>query len=92
MLLWLIAFVYLIRVRVREDESTELQPAAPAAPEAPAHVVIGADLDLLLADGPTGGDLPTMAVPVVAPSDDSPSPGGADEPTTGRRGRRRRSR
>ena len=29
-LLWVIAFGYLLRVRVREDESTELQPAGPA--------------------------------------------------------------
>jgi hypothetical protein len=89
--LWLIAFAYLLRVRVREDEGTDLIPAPTPAPEAPAHVVIGADLDDLFASGSTGGDLPTMAVPVVVPPAE-PLPPEADEPTGGRRGRRRRSR
>ena len=39
-------------------------------------MVIGADLELLFADGPTVATCPTMAVPVVAADpDDSPSPG-----------------
>ena len=92
-LLWVIALVYLLRVRVREDESTELPPAPTPAPEAPAHVVIGADFDDLFAAGSTGGDLPTMAVPVVAAAHRRrSSPPAADEPEAGRRGRRRRSR
>lgn len=90
--LWLIAFAYLLRVRVREDESTELQPTPAPAPEAPAHVVIGADLDDLFGAGSVGGDLPTMAVPVVTPPTEASSPPATDEPEGGRRGRRRRSR
>jgi GT2 family glycosyltransferase len=98
--LWVIALVYLLRVRVREDEGTELLPAAPpSAPEAPAHVVIGADLDDLFGDGSSGGDLPTMAVPIVpatavaSPAEPlSSGTGSPDEPAGRRPGRRRRSR
>jgi GT2 family glycosyltransferase len=66
-LLWVLVLGYLVRVRVREDEGSELPAAAPApAPEAPSHVVIGPDLDALFGPTPTGGeDLPTVAVPVV---------------------------
>ena len=44
--LWVLALWYLLRVRVRQDEGNDLSGVAlVAAPPAPRHVVIGADLD-----------------------------------------------
>ena len=92
--LWVLALWYLLRIRVRQDEGNDLSGVAPvAAPPAPRHVVIGADLDDLFGTVSGGGDLPTMAVPVVdaaTPSEDD-TDGDTDHEPRGR-GRRRRSR
>jgi GT2 family glycosyltransferase len=67
--LWVLAVGYLLRVRVREDERTDLadEAVAPAAarPER-RHVVVGPDLGSLFGADAGGDDRPTMAVPVVA--------------------------
>jgi hypothetical protein len=71
--LWVLVLGYLLRVRVRQDEGNDLSgPALVAAPPAPRHVVIGADLDDLFGTA-SSGDLPTMAVPVVGAPTASPS-------------------
>jgi hypothetical protein len=89
-----IALGYLLRVRVREDESTELAvPAREPAPEAPAHVVVGATFEELLGGVGSDGDVPTMVVPVVSPSASAPpDTPPVDDAAASRRGRRRRSR
>jgi len=81
-LLWVVAVAYLLRVRVREDERTELVEPEPAPPRAtPRHVVIGPELEALLGTLPPAGDQPTMAVPVV-PGPVPRAPTGSDaEPT-----------
>jgi GT2 family glycosyltransferase len=96
--LWVLALVYLLRVRVREDEGMELPAAVPAPeapPEAPAHVVIRPELDEVLARISEDSDLPTMAVPAVSLDEPEPSrpsrpdesdgpDGSVEEPTSGR--------
>jgi len=78
--LWILAMVYLLRVRVVEDEPDTL--AVEVAPLAPAHVVLGEALsptaatdDAPEAPAPPPAELPTMAVPVVV----GPAAAGADE-------------
>ena len=88
--LWVIALAYLLRVRVREDESTELLPARPP-PRGP-----GPRRDRRRARRPLrrrihGGDLPTMAVPWWRRPPRRRRPRGR-RARSGRRGRRRRSR
>ena len=93
-LVWVLALAYLLRVRVREDERTELPGATAPAPEAPRHVVVGPDFEALLGSLDQGDDLPTRAVPVVTVADvppadvlDRPAEGGVDdEPARGDEG------
>jgi hypothetical protein len=85
--LWVLAVLYLLRVRVVEDERDTL---APAAPVAASHVVLGSDPGSGSGDEQPLLDAPTMAVPVVTasevPADEAPTV--SDDPPP----RRRRSR
>ena len=90
-LVWLLAVIYLLRVRVVEDERDTL---AVDAPVSRSHVVLGPEPGSSGDADATPPDAPTMAVPVVTVpvAETEPPQSGSSAPSRRRRSRGRHAR